>query len=516
VRHSLPLFFFTCLLITSGAYFASAQQDVQDNIENASSYLDHRVSSLEKSLDITGKLQQKLLKRLQRKEDKILHQLAKQDSSLYKAYVQKHLSYDSIADMSNDSLRHQQHFVSNKTIDSLKGIQHFIQDQNNKLSDATGILNKAGVSIPGSNDLASLQQKFNAQANIDQLIQQHTNELKQLAGNTNISGLQNIQKDVYYARAKIKAYKEMTDDPDATEAKALEYLQGTEGFDKYLNKNNNNAFGGLGNNATEADLLQAGFQTKNSVSNALQNKLGNSLGGVQQQMSQQIQQYSEKLNDLKQKAESLKAKAGEAKQTLNDAKDAKNSIASIDKPDFKVNKEKGKPFWKRIEWQPNFQASRASTDGLKPVMLNLGLNIGYKQTERLSFGIGAALNTGLGQDWQHLKITYEGLSLRAYADWLWIYGFSIQAGYERAFIPAKRPYLVANSDPNNITNSATQSSDNALQQAFGGSQQTTYIGIMKRYKVSSKWNGTFLVAYNPLWREEGLKSCWILRMGFTR
>jgi len=516
VRHFLPLFFFTWLLIASGAHLASAQQEVQDNIDNASTYLDHRISSLEKSLDITGKLQQKLLKRLQRKEDKMLRQLEKQDSALYKQYVQQHLSYDSIAVISSDSARHQQLIGNSKAIDSLKGIQHFIQDQSNKLSGSAGMLNKAGVSMPGSIDLASIQQKINAQANIDQLIQQHTNELKQLAGNTNISGLQNIQKDLYYARAKIKAYEEMADDPDKTEAEALEYLQGTEGFDKYLNTNNNNTFGGLGNNATEADLLQAGFQTKNSVSNALQNKLGNNLSSVQQQMSQQIQQYSEKLNDLKQKADALKAKADEAKQTLNDAKDAKNSITNIDKPDFKVNKEKGKPFLQRIEWNYNFQTSRASTDGLKPAMLNLGLNIGYKQTERLSFGIGAALNTGLGQNWQHLRLSYEGISLRAYADWLWIYGFSIQTGYERAFIPANRPYLVTNTDANNNSNSTTQSSENALQQAFGGGQQTAYIGIMKRYKVSSKWNGTFLVGYNFLWNEAGQRSPFILRFGWSK
>ena len=479
-------------------------------------YLNHRVSGLERLLDKTTKLQKHLLKRLQRKEDKMLRKLAKQDSSLYKQYIQQHLSYDSIAAIANDTTRPRAAIVNNTLIDSLKGIQRFIQNQEGKLGQSTASLKAAGISLPQNDQLNALQQKLNAQGNIDQLIQQHTADLKQLAGSAHISGLQSIQKDVYYAREKMKAYKEMADDPDEAEAKALEYLQGTEGFDKYLHSSTNNAFGGLGNDATLEDLQRMGYQTKSQVSNALQQKLGNSLGAVQQQMSQQIQQYSEKLNDLQQKANALKAKADEAKQTLSDAKDTKNSLTNIDKPDFKVNKEKGKPFLQRIEWNYNFQTSRASTDGLKPAMLNLGINIGYKQTERLSFGIGFAMNTGLGQNWQHLKLTYEGINLRAYADWQWIYGFSFQGGYERAFIPSNKAYLTTNTDPNNNNHPTTQSSDNALQQAFGGTQQTAYIGIMKRYKISSKWNGTFLIGYNFLWNEEEMRSPFLLRFGWGK
>ncbi|UOE51299.1 hypothetical protein MTO98_09435 [Mucilaginibacter sp. SMC90] len=502
---------FTCL--SDSQLFA---QEAQENIDNATIYINHKASTLEKTVDITGSLQRKLLKRLQRKEDKMLRKLAKQDSFLYKQYIQQHLTYDSIAAISRDTSRLPPTVGNNTIIDSLKGIQRFIQSQEGKLSASSASLKAVGISIPQSDQLNALQQKLNEQSNIDQLIQQHTNDLKQLAGSYNINGLQSIQKDVYYAREKIKAYKELADDPDEAEQKALEYLQGTEGFDKYLNSSSgNNAFGGLGNDASAADLQRLGYQTKSSVSDAIQQKLGDNLGAIQQQMSQQIQQYSDKLNGLKQKADALKAKADEVKQGITDVQGAKDKLKEVDAPDFKPNKEKGKPFWQRITTQYNFQTSRATVDGLKPAMLNLGANIGYKQTERLSFGVGLALNTGLGRDWQHLKLSYEGISLRAFADQLFIYGFSFQVGYERAFIPANRPYLVASTDPS-INNPSNSNSDNALQQAFGGQQQTAYIGIMKRYRISNKLSGTFLAGYNILWHEEGQRSPWILRLGWEK
>jgi hypothetical protein len=448
----------------------------------------------------------------------MLRKLAKQDSSLYKQYVAQYMNFDSIAAISNDTTKRPQLLNSNKTIDSLKGIQRFIQNQTSKIGGASGALGQAGVNLPGIENLSGLQQKLNAQSLTDQLIQQHTNDLKQLAGGANISGLQSIQKDVFYTKSKIKAYKEMADDPDKAEQSALEFLQGSEGFDKYLNSGNGGTFNGLGNNATEADLQAAGFQTKSQINNLISEKLGNNLGSVQQQMGQQVSQYMDKLNGLKKQVDAAKNDIAQAKQSVNDAKSqiggAKNSLKNIDKPDFKVNKEKGKPFWKRLEYGVNFNSNRASTDGLKPAMMIVGASVGYKQTEKLSLGIGFALNTGLGQDWQHLRLSYEGVTLRSYIDWLWIYGFSFQGGYERSFIPFNRAYLTTNTDQTNINNPTT---DNLLSTLFGGQLQTAYVGVMKRYKISSKVSGTLLVGYNFLWQTGGeSRSPFLLRFGWTK
>ena len=230
---------------------------------------------MDKYLGKSDKIQQRLLKRLKRKEEKILKKLAAKDSTLYKQYVSRGISYDSIATLSKDSSYQQQHITKSGIIDSLKGVQSFIQKQSAKLSSVTGAANKAGIETPYGKELSDLQQKLNTQQNIDALIGQRTAALESLAGKANISGLQDIQKKVYYAKEKIKAWKEVSDDPDATEEEALEYLQGTEGFAESLNSNNSGAFGGLGNNATAEDLQRMGFQTKGQVNDMLQQKLGN-------------------------------------------------------------------------------------------------------------------------------------------------------------------------------------------------------------------------------------------------
>jgi len=497
------------------ASYGSVNVETQENIDNATTYLDSRTASMEKYLHRSDGIQQRLLKRLQRKEHRMLRKLAAKDSALYYQYIQQQggLSYDSIAALSNDTAyRNKLAAQSNTTIDSLKGIQKFIANQQGKLNTANKIAGKTGIAAP--KELGSMQGQLNAQQGIDQLIQQKTASLKSFASqHTDIKGLEGIQKDVYYAREKIKNWRKVADDPDETEEKALEYLQGTEGFSKFLQPKNT-AFGGLGNNDTAEDLQRMGYQTKASVNAMLQKSLGNNLGAVQQQMGQQVQQYSEQLNSLSQPLQEAKNNVAAAKQGLQSAMDSKSNLKNIAKPDFKINPEKGKPFWQRLEWQYNFQTSRSSVDGLKPAMLDLGANVGYKQNERLSFGIGIGSSFGLGRNWQHIKFSYEGITARAYADWKWIYGFSFQAGYERSFRPANRAYLSENSN-NQDPNSNTEN-NNILKDAFGGQQQVAYTGIMKRYRINSKWNGTFLVGYNFLWQQDDARSPWMLRFGWGK
>lgn len=305
--------------------------------------------------------------------------------------------------------------------------------------------------------------------------------------------------------------KAMADDPDVAEERALEYLQGIEGFDNFI-KPKNNAWGGLGNNATAADLERMGFQTKGAVNKALQQKLGNQVGQVQQQMAEQLSKFQEPLNDLKQKAGEARNTAATAKQQAQQLKNEAGQLGKGHLPGFKPNPERGKPFWQRIEKQYTFRTSRASVDGTRPVILELGGALGFKHTPKLSYGLGMSAQMGLGKDWQHLRFSYEGLTGRAYADMKMAWGFSGQAGYEYSLRPANRAYLAENESPS-VGNG---NDENIIQQAFGGRQQAAYIGIMKRYRINSTWDGTLLVAYDFLWQQQGLRTPIMLRMGWSK
>lgn len=499
--------FFVAILIFLGCTICLHAQQAQEII--AQKYLDSRSADLYKYLNRCGKIQQRLLRKLKRKEDKIARQLAAKDSTLYRQYMQQRLSYGSIARLSRDTSALSKLAVKKSSlVDSLKGVQNFIQKQSGKLSSATVLAGKAGINTPYTEELSNLQQQLSAQQNIDELIKERTGNLQQLAGSQNISGLQSIQKNVFYAQEKMKAFKKLADDPDETEEEILENLQGIEGFDSYLKQGQGQAFGGLGNEATAEDLQKLGYQTKSQVNALLQQKLGNNLSAVQQQMAQQVQDYSEKLSSITGKVNEAKQSLNEAKQTLNEARQAKDKLGRIEKPTFKKNPERGKPFYQRLETAYNFGTTRSTTD--RPAMLELSVSVAFKHSPRLSYGIGLSLSSGLGQNWQNIRFTYEGIGTRAFADWKALYGFSLQAGYESTFRPANRSYLP---EQQNTTTQASPDPDNVLKEAFGGQQQAAYIGIMKRYRINRKYSGTFMVGYNMLWQQEGLRSPWILRFG---
>eukprot|EP01132_Coremiostelium_polycephalum_P018377 gene18377-21915_t len=305
--YALAVFLLLTLIILGCATYVHAQE-TEESIQYAEKYLDSRTQDLNKYLGRSGKIQQRLLKKLKRKEDKYARQLAAKDSALFRAYIQQGLSYDSIAALAKDTATlNRLAKKKNTLVDSLKGVQSFIQSQSSKLNGAAALAGKAGIS---TDELNQLQQKLNAQQSIDELIQQRTRNLEGLAGGQNIGGLQNIQKNVYYAQEKIKAWKKVADDPDEIEETAMEYLQGTEGFSEHL-KGNKDAFGGLSNQASAEDLQRMGFQTKSQVNQLLADKLGNNLGAVQQQMAAQVQDYSEKLSGITSKVKEAQSSLSE-------------------------------------------------------------------------------------------------------------------------------------------------------------------------------------------------------------
>lgn len=484
-------------------------QDATETISNGDNYLQIHIHKLEKYYRRSSRIQYRLLKKLSKKEHSLAGALADNNPELYKQYLDGNTSYDSIMAMSGDTalLRNKGSPRSDKAIDSLKKIQGFIQKQGSKLSTITNIAGKAGINTDYTSKITDLQNRLNAQQAIQGLLQQQSNRLQSLLTANNIPGGAVITKDIAIARSKTQEWKALADDPDAAEAKALEYLQGIEGFDKSFQTTS--PYAGLGNNVTAGDLQRMGYQTKNNTAALLQQQFGDNLSKVEQQMGAQIQQYTDKLNQVKEKVNEVKEQVNEAKGEAANAKamaaQAKSNL-HIQKPAFR-NPMRGVPFLKRWTVNYNFQAGRASPDSLRPAMATLGATAVFKHTPKISYGIGIAGNLGLGQDWQHLRLSYEGISARVYADCKLFYGFSLQAGYEKTLSPTGRKYI----------NELQQDNDaKVVETALGVLQDAAYIGIMKTYKINNKWNGTLLIGYNFLWQQSGVRSPFILRMGWEK
>lgn len=497
------MFFFVPLFVID----AAAQSE--KGMEEALLYLEKRTTDLGNYINRSNRIQERLLNRLRKKEARMLAKLAVKDSVAYKQYLQRSPGFDSIAVLSKDTTalarmtkRH------NATIDSLKGIGQFLRKQGSKLTALEGM---SGQALPGgdySDKIAELQAKLNAEQHIRDLVRARTQSLEQMATNISIPGLKGIQKDIYYAQERIKAWRNLADDPDAAEEKALEYLQGIEGFELSSNK----GVFGLNGVSSASDLQAMGYQTKEGMSGLLKERFG-SLQIVQESMQGQVNKYSDKLNQVTDKVKEAGNLSRDARQGLQEAKAAKDKLKHIEKPAFHKNPERGKPFWLRLETQYNFQTTRATPDSLRPAMVELGAGVAFKHTTSLSYGIGIAASTGLGQDWQHLRLSYEGISARIYADWKLWFGFSLQAGYERAFRPQNRSYLQEN---NRNQQQPSITSDNALEAAFGGGQDAAYFGIMKRYRISNKWSGNFMAGYNFLWQRSNLRTPFMLRVGWAK
>jgi len=300
---------------------------------------------------------------------------------------------------------------------------------------------------------------------------------------SNIPGLTGMEKQVYYGKAKMKAFKDMEDDPSKAEDEAMDYLKGTEGFDKSMSSATQNTGISMQDMAASGG---GGFQTKNIFQASLQKKVGGHLAGVSQQISGQVTQFQQEQKDIT--------------ENINETKSSLKKIGQTDKPTFKVNPMRELPFWKRIQKQYNWQTARATTNGT-PALLNMGGMLGYKQSPKLSYGLGLATSFGLGQSWQNIHLSFQGIGFRSFATWAWQYGIGIYCGYERmydgfSFIP--KTTTTQTDIPQSIHSTANYN-------------ESLLIGLTKSYNISSKYAGQIQVLYDIWWKQKGMTSPIILR-----
>lgn len=459
---------------------ARAQEEVTV-ITQGNHYVSLKIKSLDKYNTRLQHQQQRLLKKLKRKEGRLLAKLKDKDSLAYARLSHQPLTYDSISKLAepDSAMLAKTAIRRNSSVDSLKAINAFLQNKSTALNGNT--------QLPSTSpELSQLQSQLNYRNYINDLITQRTNNIKSIAGNSNIPVLTGIEEQVYYTKQKMNVFKQMEDDPSAAEDKAMEYLQGTEGFDQYMDKATAgpNSMQSLGANATAADLQKMGLQTKQQVQAALQQKFGNNLGGLSQKMGDQIKAFQDKTQSI-----------NTAKQTIQNIRHIKN----IHKPSFKINPMRGLPFWKRIEKQYNFQTTRATVDG-QPAILQLSAMAGYRQSPRLSYGIGMVEATGLGQNWTNLHLSFQGIGLRSYLCWQWQYGIGAYAGYERLYKQAAFGSNTAAEQPLSQSPHSTASYS-----------ESVLIGLTKSYHINDKWNGQIQLLYDIWWQQKGLQSPIMIR-----
>ena len=448
-----------------------------------------------RKLEATNKL---FLKRLQQQEKHLAAKLSS-DSLKYQQYLAlKSPDMDSLLKQSKDTtFLHKLAGARQKGktgLDSLQKLQNFM--------GAFSTSSKAEAF-----NLTALEQKAALQEYLQKQVAARTAALERLLKGTKLesyAGRMNNTGKQY--REQAGYWKKILDQPDEAETKALDYLRGIKGFEQQLNSNKQTGNGIAGKSAQELEAM--GYQTKAKVGEQLQQQFGDQLAGISQQTGEQLKQYTKALDKPLKQINQAKQAIGEGKQKLdegrNSVQSAKNSLNKLKPTGFR-NPMRGIPFWQRWETQYNFQTQRASADGSKPVMLQTGLNLSYRHSPALSLGIGLDGSLGLGSNWQHLRLSYEGIAGRVFLDHKLLWGISMQGGYEKSLRPMNRAYIQVQEQFGNTSNVKT---------AMGLLQDAAYLGVMKSYRINPKLQGTFLVGYNFLNDKTKINSPWIIRLGW--
>ena len=283
-------------------------------------YVSLNIKSQSKFANKVQKQQDKLLKKLCKQEKRFANMLKRNDSAGYARYLQQPLTFDSLNSISKNRNTKPVKAPNrvNGTVDSLKNITRFVAE---KIHLQGGSNELDGY----SSQLSSLNTQLNTNAQLDNMIGQRASFLKGL----NPKSSTGIDKNVFYAREKIKVFKSISEEPDKAEEAALEILQGQAGFDDALQGDNANSLQALaGKGASTSDLEKMGYQTKRQMQQQLQSKFGSNLGGLQEGMSKQITDYQDKLKELE-----------NAKKTFKNTKQSAQQLKHIDKPSFQ-----GKPY----------------------------------------------------------------------------------------------------------------------------------------------------------------------------
>ena len=183
-------------------------------------YLDLNISSLEKYNRRVQKQQQRLLQKLSKKEKVYAARLKRKDSAGYARYQQQQVSFDSIGKLNkNKGIVHSTKVKGSAAIDSLTAIRQFLQTK-------TNIANSEALS-KYSDQLNNLKTDQQHNKQVSELINQRFNALKGInAAAKGANGFKGIDKQVFYAKEKIKVFKQINDEPSKLEEQALEVLQG--------------------------------------------------------------------------------------------------------------------------------------------------------------------------------------------------------------------------------------------------------------------------------------------------
>jgi hypothetical protein len=420
MRHCLlPAGLLLACLAIHGATHAQSRETLYDKAYKAPDKLFHSINNKTEKLTASfAKQTQKYLNKLKRKEQALKKELLQKDSSTaqelfgdvdkrYRELEAKLLQKHPDGQLNN---------IYNGRIDSIKTSLLFLQQ--NPLSASPGIQEKTKQVLWNYD---ALRDKIDQTGEISKLLAQREQFLSAKLPSFGLgSQLNAFKQDVYYYREQVNEYKRLLDDPSTLEARLLSAVTKIPAFKDFFRKHSELAalFGGAGSGDPAATGVTAmgGLQTRSMVQQGLEQRFGAGVdvGSIVQQNLRSAQSQADQ---LKKKVESL------------------GSSSDVAVPDFKPNKQKTKSFFRRLEFGTNIQNTRGNS--FFPMTSDIGFSVGYKLSDKSSFGIGTSYKMGWGNGIRNIKITHEGIGLRSYVDLQLKGSFFASGGFEYNY---QRPF----------------------------------------------------------------------------
>jgi len=446
-----------------------SQRNYINNIENSVSRIDLKLSTYSnKYLDMMAKQEQKINAKLNRIDSNAAKQIFNEAQLKYSYYKQKLSAATELIDRKNnsyipllDSLATSLLFLNNGSLDQLQNLKN--------APDIKAALKK----------ISTLEAKLDEVENIKAFIKERKEFLTtQMTRFGMLKELRNFSKQVYYYQAQLLALKEDLNEPEKLVRKSLSVLREIPAFKQFFNTHSELASLFMLPNGTDSfdPANFPGLQTSSSVKDMIQQRMGSSGLSANASMGQQMNSIQSQLSQLRDK--------------INKAGGSNSDFAM---PDFKPNNQKTKGIGKRLELGTNFQTVRSN--GFFPTTTDLGISFGYKLNDKSTAGIGIAYKIGLGDGFNKIHISHQGVGLRSFIDVKIKGNFYLTGGAEFNYRTLIREF--------------DQLKD------FSAWQKSALLGLTRAYKVGNKNQGNIQLLFDFLYNYQVPKSQPILfRVGY--
>jgi hypothetical protein len=423
-----------------------------------------------------AKRSEKALRKFHKHELKLIKKMYAKDSVLAKAHlVEAERKYAALKNYTTSDYAQLPSDEYNAYVDSVKTFLGLVSKNRNAFKDVSDAQIEKAKAYLAKTEL-SIKYTDEVKKYLSTQKEALRGALKQL----NIfTKFKQLEKTAYYYNEYYKEYSAVLKDKKKIEKKMMGLIMQNGKVKNFFAQNSMLAslfnLPGTGDADMSNMPVLAGLQTRASVNAIIQQRVAGAGPNAANAVKAQIQEAKTALSKLKDKLEQYGKSTDIDGQPLG----------------FTPNKQKTKPFAKRLEYGANIQTSSGSYG--YPAASDIALSIGFKLNDKSVLSLGGSYKLGLGKGWDNIKLSSEGLGIRSNIDWKLKGKFFVAGGYEL----------------NHYYNLAANAANNNFW------QKAALLGLTKKYIINKKLKGNMQLLYNFLNKQNTNNQPIVFRIGYT-